>query len=87
MSPIIPFRTTDQLQDGVRVLARFACNPAGIAPDWSNPRWVTLYVQRRPTAYKRRPAGELLTMTPKGEAWAEYRETDYDPHFQIFASK
>jgi hypothetical protein len=85
----VKFTGLDQLQDGVRVLASFANrdNADGSAPAWRKPQWVNLYVQRRAKAYKRHPAGEIVTLTPTGFTWAEYRQGDYEPTHNEFTNE
>jgi hypothetical protein len=74
----------NELVDGMKVLAKFSRRDIedGTAPDWSEPKVVTLLVQRRDRAYnKKHPAGELLVMTPKEFSWAEYGERDWSEQF------
>src|SRR5262249_36514039 len=70
----------------VRVLARFAKrdNEAGDAPDWSEPREVTLAIERREknllrAKHRGQIAGDILTMNVRDFNWAEYGERDHDP--------
>ncbi len=63
----------------VRVLARFARrdNEEGSGPDWSEPREVTLVIERRQKSLPRAKwpgqfAGDVLTMYVKNFEWAEY---------------
>lgn len=83
------FTSLDQIQDGVRVLAKFSTrdNADGSAPDYGEPKEVTLSVYRRLKAFKNQPAGYLLIVTPNDFAWAEHRQEDYDTRFNEFVTE
>lgn len=68
------------LQNGKNVvIARFANrdNAAGTAPEWSEPRQVTLNVTLRAKDFKRYKKGEILTLSVADFPWAEYGQYDY----------
>lgn len=80
----------NQLQTGTKVLARFAKgdNLEGDAPNWEQPKVVTLYVQKTEKDYKKgkvfRPAGTIVCLTPQDFAWAEYGAEDYNVEYNEF---
>jgi hypothetical protein len=77
----------DSLQSPqARVLARFATrdNAAGDAPEWSDPREVTLRVTRYPPTKKR---GALLCLSVIEFPWAEYTNSDWQPKFNEFLAE
>jgi hypothetical protein len=85
-----PLTSLDQLTDGVKVIARFAKrdNEDGDAPDYGQPKTVTLIVQRREKTLKRGrqvyPAGQIVLIAVRDFGWAEYSEDDYSPEYNEF---
>jgi hypothetical protein len=71
-----------------RFMARFANRdaPCGSKPDWSSPKEVLLTVLIRAAAYKKHPAGEILTVTCSEAPWGDFEagERDYCPEFSEF---
>lgn len=72
------FYSVEQLFDGVKVVAQFSNrdNKTGTAPEWSEPKVVTLYVQMC--------KGKPVTITPTDFSWAEYGPRDYDSNYNEF---
>lgn len=78
----------ESIRNGKRVFkARFANqdNADGSAPEWSDYREVTLFVQLRAKAFKKHPVGEILCLTPENVSWAEYSEKSYCGHGHFMA--
>lgn len=78
-----------QLKDGEKVLARFATrdNADGSAPEWSEPKNVTLFVRKTETNYKKRPAGSIIELTVKDFSWATYNEENFCEEYNEFTSE
>lgn len=84
----------NDLHDGVRVLARFATRHTrdGNAPDYEEPKIVTLFVMRSEKDLKQgrkviRPAGTIVELAVKEFGWASYDEDDFFPDHNEFLAE
>jgi hypothetical protein len=80
-----------QLNNGSKVLARFAKrdNEDGDAPDWGEPKVVSLYVLKAEKDYKKgkkiiRPMGSIIELAVNEFGWASYEEDDFCEEYNEF---
>jgi hypothetical protein len=88
-----PIKLQD-LYDGVKISARFARRDTedGCAPDWGQPKTVTLFVMRSEKDLKQgrkviRPAGTIVELAVKDFGWASYEEDDFCPEYNEFLAE
>lgn len=68
--------TLNELQNGQVVTYRLGFHGRNQV-EWQNWQTGPIYVARRQFDYKGKGKGDLLTLTPENQGWAEYRQTDY----------
>lgn len=71
----IPMRLSD-LTNGQVV--RYRLGRAGqTCVQWGGWQNGSIYVARREKAFRNHPTGEIVTLTPNDQGWAEYSERDF----------